>query len=414
MTTRGVVAEVFFKAVTFRYILCNTPDSGDTYQHTKTVYSYFTSIPWEIIFVHRSIVTFGEIMGRVNTVGFRRLAQSLPGNVEMMFAGAEANVAVSICQLGGMARFVSALPDHAVADACLKSLNAFGIDTQYVVRGGEGRLGMYFIEGGVNQRPSNIVYDRDGSTISLTPAIAYDWSSALANATWLHVTGITPAISSTAAQATLEAVQAAEQLGLTVSCDLNFRKKLWRWRPEVEPAKLAQQTMREILQHVEIVIANEEDAAVVLDIHAGDSDVESGKLAIDKYPTVAREIVRQFSHVTRVAITLRESISASHNRWGAMLYDARQDQACFAPLNDGQYCPYEITNIVDRVGAGDSFAAGLIYASCTSGLDVPTDTLAFATASSCLAHSVPGDFNYATREEVEALMHGSGSGRVVR
>ena len=186
---------------------------------------------------------------------------------------------------------------------------------------------------------------------------------------------------------TLEAVQAAEQLGLTVSCDLNFRKKLWRWRPEVEPAKLAQQTMREILQHVEIVIANEEDAAVVLDIHAGDSDIESGKLAIDKYPTVAREIVRQFSHVTRVAITLRESISASHNRWGAMLYDARQDQACFAPLNDGQYCPYEITNIVDRVGAGDSFAAGLIYASCTSGLDVPTDTLAFATAGTALVEA---------------------------
>ena len=361
-----------------------------------------------------TVATFGEIMGRVNTVGFRRFAQSMPGEVEMMFAGAEANVAVSICQLGGVARFVSALPRHAVADACINSLNKFGIDTRHVVRTDQGRLGMYFIEGGVNQRPSNIVYDRDGSTIGMTPATAYDWAAALGDATWLHLTGITPAVSSTAAQATIEAAQKAKQLNLTVSCDLNFRKKLWRWNSGMEPVKLAQQTMREILQHVDVVIANEEDAAVVLDIHAGESDIESGKLEIDKYPTVARELVRQFSHVSRVAITLRESISASHNRWGAMLYDAAQDQAFFAPLTDGQYRPYEITNIVDRVGAGDSFAAGLIYASCTPGLDVPADTVAFATASSCLAHSVPGDFNYATREEVESLMRGSGSGRVLR
>ena len=361
-----------------------------------------------------TVVTFGEIMGRVHMSGLRRFVQSMPGSVEMMFAGAEANVAVSICQLGGAARFVSALPDHAVGDACVKSLKPFGIDTRHIVRSGEGRLGMYFLEGGANQRPTNIVYDRDGSTISVTPATAYDWAAAFSDAKWFHVTGITPAISSIAAQATIEAAQAAKRQLVTVSCDLNFRKKLWRWKPGVEPEKLAQQTMRELLQHVDIIIANEEDAAVVLDIHAGESDIESGKLEIGKYPAVARKIVQQFSHVSRVAITLRESVSASHNRWGAMLYDAAQDQAWFAPLSDGEYCPYEITHIVDRVGAGDSFAAALIYASCTPDLDSPADTVAFATASSCLAHSVPGDFNYSTREEVEALMHGSGSGRVMR
>ena len=361
-----------------------------------------------------TVVTFGEIMGRVNTIGLRRFAQSMPGSVEIMFAGAEANVAVSVCQLGGAARFVSALPENALADACLKSLHVFGIDTRHVVQSRQGRLGFYFIEGGANQRPSNIVYDRDGSTIGLTEANAYDWESAFESATWFHVTGITPAVSSTAAAATLEAVQLAKKQGLTVSCDLNFRKKLWRWNSEVEPAKLAQQTMREILRFVDIVIANEEDAAVVLDIHAGKSDVESGKLEIDKYPTVAREIVQQFSNVSRVAITLRESVSASHNRWGAMLYDASLDQTFFAPSQDGQYSSYEITNIVDRVGAGDSFAAGIVYASCTPDLNAPEKIVAFATASSCLAHSVPGDFNYSTREEVESLMYGSGSGRVVR
>lgn len=360
------------------------------------------------------IVSFGEIMGRINTVASRRFAQSMPGEVEMMFAGAEANVAVSVCQLGGVARFVTALPEHAITACCLQSLNKLGVDTRHAIRRDEGRLGMYFIEGGVNQRPSQIVYDRDGSTIGMTPAEVYDWPAAFADANWFHVTGITPAVSATAAQATIDAVQTAKQHGLTVSCDLNFRKKLWRWKPEVEPVNLAQQTMRELLPHVDVVIANEEDAAVVLDIHAGKSDIESGKLEIDKYPTVAREIVRQFPQVSRIAITLRESISASHNRWGAMLFDVAQDQPHFAPMTNGAYTPYEITDIVDRVGAGDSFAAGLIFASCTPGLDDPADVVAFATASSCLAHSVPGDFNYATRSEVEALMHGSGTGRVLR
>lgn len=361
-----------------------------------------------------TIVTFGEIMGRMSTLGFRRFSQSMPGSLEIMFAGAEANVAMSVCQLGGAARFVSALPKHTLADSCLKSLQAFGIDTRQVVRSDRGRLGLYFIEGGANQRPSNIVYDRDGSTISLTPAGAYNWKSAFSTGNWFHMTGITPAISSTAASATLEAVQAAKTQGLTVSCDLNFRRKLWRWKPGIEPAKLAEKTMRKILQYVDIVIANEEDAAIVLDIHAGTSDLEFGKFDPGKYPTVAREIVRQFSHVRQVAITLRESISASYNRWGAILYDAVRDQAFFAPKKFGQYCPYEIANIVDRVGTGDSFSAGFIYASCTSGFDGPEEVVAFATASSCLAHSIPGDFNYSTREEVENLMLGSGSGRVVR
>jgi 2-dehydro-3-deoxygluconokinase len=360
------------------------------------------------------LVSFGEIMGRMATPGFCPFRQALPGKLDVSFAGAEANVAASVCNLGGSARFVASLPTNLLGDVCLSSLRHFGVNTDFVVRHPEGRLGLYFLESGANQRPSNVVYDRDGSSISMTPSKYYNWAEAMRDASWFHVTGITPAISALAAEAVLEAVQLAKQLGLTVSCDLNYRKKLWRWKPEVEPIQLAQQTMREILPHVDVVIANEEDSADVLGIHAADTDVDSGAVSATKYPAVAREIIQQFPNVSRVGITLRESLSASHNRWGAMLYDGPTDQACFAPLRDGEYRPYEITNIVDRVGAGDSFAAGVIFASSTPEFEDLQSIVSFATASSCLAHSIPGDMNYSTRAEVEALMRGSGSGRVNR
>jgi len=361
-----------------------------------------------------TVVTFGEIMGRVTPPGFLRFEQSMPGSVGVTFAGAEANVAASIALLGGNSRFVSALPQNGLGDACLRSVSQLGIDTQYVVRSETGRLGLYFLESGANQRPSRIIYDRDGSSISLTPASAYDWQDALHGASWFHVTGITPAISETAATATIDAVKTAQQAGLTVSCDLNFRKKLWRWSSDETQVELARRTMRDILPHLNVVIANEEDAAIMLDIHAADTDVDSGQLAIDKYPLVARQIVEQFPNISRVGITLRESISASYNRWGAMLYDAADDHPYFAPLHDDKYRPYEITNIVDRVGAGDSFAAGLIFATHTAELAAPDQTVSFAAAASCLAHSIVGDCNFSGRAEVEALMKGSGSGRVVR
>jgi 2-dehydro-3-deoxygluconokinase len=230
----------------------------------------------------------------------------------------------------------------------------------------------------------------------------------------LHTTGITPALSKTAAEAAETAVKEAKNARLTVSCDLNFRKKLWRWNPEVRPSELAGNTMRRILPYVDLVIANEEDAHDVLGISAENTDVDAGQLDASKYTEVAREIVSQFKNVKKVAITLRESISASHNNWGAMLYDATSGNTYFAPVQDGKYTPYEIRSIVDRVGGGDAFGAALIFALNTAELASPEDALRFATASSCLCHSINGDFNYVGRSEVEALMGGSASGRVVR
>jgi 2-dehydro-3-deoxygluconokinase len=348
------------------------------------------------------VVTFGEIMARLAPEGFLRFRQAMPGKLNVTFAGAEANVAVSIALLGGESAFVTALPKNALAESCVTNLKSLGVDTQHILHADIGRLGLYFVETGANQRPSRVIYDRAHSSVSQVQADQYPWEAIFKNRTWFHTTGITPSLSKIASDTTLSAVQKAKSAGLKVSCDLNFRKKLWRWDDSLKPRELAEKTMRAILPFVDILIANEEDAADVLGIHAQDTDVHSGKLAIDKYPQVAREIVNQFSNISTVAITLRESISASHNNWGAMLYDAKSDQAFFAPVQNGEYNPYQIRNIVDRVGGGDAFGAGLIFALQTPEL------------SACLAQSISGDFNYNSREEVEALMKGSISGRVVR
>jgi len=362
----------------------------------------------------KRVITFGEIMGRLAPEGFLRFRQCLPGSLQVTFAGAEANVAVSIAYLGGHSSFVTALPKHPIADACVANLQALGVDIRHILRTDSGRLGLYFLETGANQRSGNVIYDRAGSAISQTSWEQYSWQDIFKDSHWFHITGITPALSKIAAEATLAAVKAAKARQLQVSCDLNFRKKLWRWDPACSASQLAERTMREILPHVDMVVANEEDASDVLCIRARETDVQAGRLAIGHYPEVAREIARQFPNVTRVAITLRESISASHNNWGAMLYDSSLDAAFFAPLHDGDYHPYEIRNIVDRVGAGDSFAAALIFALNTPELNSPETGVAFAAAASCLAHSISGDFNYTSRSEAEALMKGSGSGRVVR
>jgi len=362
----------------------------------------------------KKIITFGEIMGRFAPVGNARFRQSMPGTMEITFAGAEANVAASIAMLGGNASFISALPDHTIADACVFTLKGLGVDVQHVLRIPAGRLGLYFLETGANQRPSQVIYDREYSSISMTESDQYPWKSIFKDADWFHTTGITAALSEQAAKAVLTAVREAKENDLMVSCDLNFRKKLWRWDPSCSPRELAEKTMRSLLPYVDVVIANEEDAADVLSIHAPETDVEAGQLSIDKYPSVAQEILHQFDNVSKVAITLRESITASHNNWGAMLYDAKTEQAFFAPVRDGRYQPYAIKNIVDRVGGGDSFAAGLVFALTTDELSDSQTALNFAVAASCLAHSIAGDFNFSSRKEVEALMRGSGSGRVVR
>jgi len=362
----------------------------------------------------KTIVTFGEVMGRLAPEQFLRLQQVMPGKLELTFGGAEANVAVSVCVLGGSARYVSALPDNILGDACINCLRAFGVDTTHVLRRSSGRLGLYFLETGANQRPSNVIYDRANSTISLTGADQYDWDTIFADCHWLHVSGITPAISETAAEATLAALQHAKAKGMSVSYDLNFRKKLWTWQPGTPSRQLAEAITRKLLPYVDVVIANEEDAADVLSIHAENTDVDAGTLDISRYPAVASQIKAQFPNVSKVAITLRESISASHNNWGAMLYDAETETAYFAPCKDGNYQAYEIRAIVDRVGGGDSFAAGLIFALTDTGLADNQTAINFAVAASCLAHSHQGDFNYSTRKEVLALMQGSGSGRVIR
>lgn len=362
----------------------------------------------------KRIVTFGEVMLRVGTPLFRKFPQAFPGQVDATFAGAEANVAASLANLGAEVSYVTALPKHAVADACLGDLRRLGVDLTHVVRTDDGRLGVFYLETGANQRPSRVIYDRDHSAISRTPASAYAWEDALRGAGWLHLSGITPALSAEAAETTVCAAQTAKRMGVAVSCDLNFREKLWRWGDAQPPRELAEATMRRVLPSVDLVIANEEDFANVLGLRAGDTDVHSGSLEIDRYPSVAAQAVEEFPELKYVAITLRESKSATHNDWGAMLYEAESTTPHFAPLEGGEYRPYPIRNIVDRVGGGDSFAAALIFALASEELRSAPDAIAFATASSCLAHSIAGDFNYTTRAEVESLLQAGGSGRVQR
>ncbi len=360
------------------------------------------------------VVTFGEIMGRLEPEGKLRFRQGMPGMMRIGFYGAEANTAVSLQMLGRESVFVTALPDSPIGDACLDSVRRFGVDTRYVIRC-DGRLGLYFVEHGADQRPSSVIYDRSYSAFSLAGPDRWHWDRIFDSAGWFHCTGITPAVSREAAEAAVEAVKAAKRLGLTVSCDLNYRRKLWNWEPETGRRQLARNTMQEILPYVDLLIANEEDAFQVLDIRAGDTDADTGRLSVEAYPEAAARIAEEFANIRRIAFTLRESISATRNNWGAMLYDTAVQKAEFSPVGDGVYMPYSMNGIVDRIGAGDAFAAGLIFALTDEELSNETRTaLDFAAAASCLAHTVHGDFNFTTKEEVLALMRGSGSGRVSR
>ncbi len=361
------------------------------------------------------VLTFGEVMLRLSTPERLRFGQCLPGAMSTGFGGGEANVAVSLAHLGTQAAFMSALPSGTISDCLLAELRGHSVDTSRIRLCKEGRFGIYFLETGSNQRPSVVIYDRDGSSISLARAASYDFAGALDGVTWVHTTGITPSLSKAAYEATCMLVQAAGSRGLPVSVDLNFRKKLWRWDAAREPKALAQACMTEILKHTTLVIANEEDAADVLGIHATGTSVEDGQIAAGAYVEVAREITRRFPTVQRVAITLRESYSADHNNWGALLYERATDKAFFAPLDAaGAYRPYAIHNIVDRVGGGDSFGAGLIHALRSSRFSAPADAIRFAVAASALKHTIAGDFNLVSETDVESLMKGSGSGRVQR
>ncbi|MHC1786046.1 MAG: sugar kinase [Christensenellales bacterium] len=340
------------------------------------------------------MVCFGEIMLRLKAPGFDRLMQT--PLLEATFGGGEANVAVSLATFGLPASLVTVLPRNDLGEACIRQLRGFGVDTAHILRGG-GRLGIYFLETGSNQRPSKVIYDRMNSAIAQAKPGDIDWAQALKGADWLHFTGITPAISQSAADLSLEAVKAASALGLQVSCDLNYRKNLWQYGKE------ATHVMTELAQYVDTLIANEEDFQKSLGISFGEGDVERGRVDPQAYLPIAREAMARFPRLARVAITLRQSQSADRNLWQACLYDGKAFHVSRQ---------YEITDIVDRVGGGDSFSAGLIYALCTG--RAPQEALAFAVAASCLKHTINGDFNRVSVDEVDSLVKGSGSGRVQR
>lgn len=337
------------------------------------------------------VVTFGEVMLRLATPEHLRLSQA--HSLEMTFGGGEANVAVSLAQFGHEASFVSRLPKNPVADACVNQLRGLGVGTSSIVRAGD-RMGIYFLESGASQRASVVVYDRAHSAISEISPGEVDWRNIFEGVKWYHFTGITPALSDSAAAVAAEAGAAAQAAGVTVSCDLNFRKKLWS-------SKKAGEVMSGLMKHVDYCIANEEDAEKVFGIQAGETEVTSGELEHDRYVDVARQMTGRFGF-KGVAITLRESFSASHNGWSALFYT--DGKAHFSRRYDLQ--------IVDRVGGGDSFAAGLIHGLMT-GHD-PQAAIEFGVAASCLKHSIKGDYNLVSLAEVEALAGGDASGRVQR
>jgi 2-dehydro-3-deoxygluconokinase len=343
----------------------------------------------------KKVVTFGEVMLRLSPPGYQRFSQAR--SFDVLYGGGEANVAASLANYGVPVDYVTRLPNNDLADGCIQYLRQYGIGTGKIVRGGE-RLGIYFLEMGTMQRGSKVIYDRAHSSIATIEPGMIDWQTVFADADWFHWTGITPAISAGTAAVCLEAVQAAKSAGLTVSCDLNYRKNLWKW------GKKPGEVMPDLVSYCDVAIGNEEDADKVFGIRAPETDVTAGKVEADQYKYVCEKLNERFANLKTIAITLRGSISASHNTWSGVLWD------------NGEFytgSQYDITHIVDRVGGGDSFMGGLIYGLRTYG-DDKQKALNFAIAASCLKHSIFGDFNVVTVAEVEKLMGGDASGRVSR
>ncbi|MHB1315892.1 MAG: PfkB family carbohydrate kinase [Christensenellales bacterium] len=338
-------------------------------------------------------LTFGEIMLRLKSPGHERFFQS--PLLEATFGGGEANVAISLANFGLDAAFLTVLPNNVLGDECLKEVRKYGVDVSRIQRG-SGRMGIYFLENGANQRPSKVVYDRNDAAIALAKPGDIDWDKAFEGVSWFHITGITPALSYSSMELSLESVKAAKAKGITVSCDFNYRKNLWKY------GKKAEEVMRELVKYVDVAIANEEDCQKSLGIQL-DVEVESGKLEHGKYNALSDAVLAAYPNLKMIAITLRESVSADINGWSACLNDRKKFYLSRR---------YEIRDIIDRVGGGDSFAAGLLY-----GLNQYTaveDVLNFAVAASCLKHSIIGDYNRVTVDEVRSLMGGDASGRVQR
>lgn len=338
-------------------------------------------------------LTFGEIMLRLRAPGHERFFQS--NMMEATYGGGEANVAVSLANYGEDAAYLTVLPENPLGDACVSELRRFGVDTSRIQRG-PGRMGIYFLEAGANQLPSKVIYDRADSAIAVAQPGDIDWDAAFEGVGWFHITGITPAISESAKELSLEAVKKAKERGVTVSCDLNYRKNLWKY------GKKASEVMRTLVEYVDVAIANEEDVQKALEISA-EVDVESGSLDREKYHQLGNKVLEAYPNLKMIAITLRESQSADWNGWAACLNDRE---------NFYVSKKYEIRDIIDRVGGGDSFAGGLIYG--LNHYQERKDALEFAVAASCLKHSIIGDFNRVSAADVEKLMGGDGTGRVQR
>lgn len=343
----------------------------------------------------KKVVTFGEIMLRLASPGYLRFSQS--SQLEATFGGGEANVAVSLANYGIPASFVSRLPKNDIGDWAIQNLRKYNVQTQDILRGGE-RVGIYFLETGAVARASKVVYDRAGSAIADIQPGMLDWEAIFKDANWFHWTGITPALSEGAAAACLEGIKMANKLGVTVSTDLNFRKNLWKY------GKTASEVMPELVEGCDVILGNEEDAEKVFHIQPEGVDVTAGHVEAAAYESVCRQLVKRFPRAKKVIITLRGSINANHNTWAGTLFNG--EQMFFSPQ-------YDITHIVDRVGGGDSFMGGLICGLLTYPED-DQQALNFAVAASCLKHTIYGDFNLVTVDEVKNLMKGDGSGRVSR
>ncbi len=337
------------------------------------------------------VITFGEIMLRLAPEGYYRFVQA--EKYGATYGGGEANVSVSLANFGLDTAFVTKLPKHEIGQAGVNSLRRFGVDTSYIARGGD-RVGIYYLEKGASQRPSKVIYDRAGSAIATAKKEDFDWNKIFEDAEWFHFTGITPALGDEIAEICLEACKAAKAKGITVSCDLNYRNKLWS-------KEKAGEVMAKLCEYVDVCIANEEDANDVFGIKAKDTDVTTGKVNHEGYKDVAKQLADRFGF-KKVAITLRGSISANDNNWAAMLYDG----------SDYYFSKNYLIHIVDRVGGGDSFGAGLIYSMINN--YGSQETIEFAVAASCLKHSIEGDFNMVSVDEVKKLAGGDGSGRVQR
>ena len=341
------------------------------------------------------IVTFGEIMLRLAPPGFQRFTQAR--TFEAVYGGGEANVAVSLANYGETVDFVTRLPKNDLGDACLSSLRGLGVGTAYIARGGE-RIGIYFLEAGAAQRASKVIYDRAGSSFATIQPGMIDWKNVFSGVDWFHWTGITPAVSQGAAEVCREAILVARELGLTVSTDLNFRAKLWKW------GKTAGEVMADLVGMCDVALGNEEDAEKVFGIKAPESDITAGKVEADHFLFVCEKLAERFPSLKTISITLRGSLSASHNTWSGVLW---KEGAFFSAPT------FDILPIIDRVGGGDAFMGGLIYGLRKFPSD-PQKALNFAAAAACLKHSIIGDFNAVSVSEVETLMGGDASGRVSR